>query len=179
MRKSLMHNYLALLLIGFTLFSCEDEPKNKALPFEDSKDYEATMILSHQEFLKKEKERINSFVEKSELPFKTTGTGLRYHIYEPSEGDTIKSKDFAYIAYTLTSLEGDTLYQSPKGKFQEFIVDYDNVESGLHEGIKKMRVGEKAFLILPAHLAHGISGDNAAITSQTTLLYNLHLVAKK
>ena len=113
------------------------------------------------------------------MSFEATGTGLRYHIYQTTSGDSIASKDFAIITYTLTSIEGDTLYQSPKGKFQEFIVDYDIVESGLHEGIKKMRVGEKAFFILPTHLAHGISGDNAAIPSQTTLLYNVHLVAKR
>ena len=113
------------------------------------------------------------------MPFSRTGTGLQFYIYQKSNGDSIKSKNVAFIAYTLTSLEGDTLYKSPEGKLQEFMVDYDNVESGLHEGIKKMRVGEKALFILPAHLAHGISGDNAAIPSQTTLLYNVHLVGKK
>ena len=173
-----MRNIL-LFVILFSLLACEDEPKKKSLPFEDAEDYETTMILSHQAFLKKEKEKIKSFIDSSGLSFQATGTGLRYHIYQTTSGDSILSKDFAYIAYTLTSIQGDTLYQSPKDKFQEFIVDYDNVESGLHEGIKKMRVGERAYFILPAHLAHGISGDNAAIPSQTTLLYNVHLVAKK
>ncbi|MFT6166809.1 MAG: FKBP-type peptidyl-prolyl cis-trans isomerase [Vicingaceae bacterium] len=165
------------MLIGFVV-ACADEPK-KVLPFEDSKDYKTTMILSHQEFLKKEKSRIKIFIDSLGLPFEATGTGLRYYIYQTNQGDSIQSKDFAFIIYVLTSLEGDTLYQSPHGKLQEFIVDYDNVESGLHEGIKRMRVGEKAYFILPAHLAHGISGDNAAISSQTTLVYNIHLVAKK
>lgn len=172
-----MRSLVLFILIGFVV-SCADEPK-KALPFEDSKDYKSTMILSHQEFLKKEKGRIKSFIDSLGLPFEATGTGLRYYIYQTNGGDSIRSKDFAFIAYVLTSLEGDTLYQSPEGKLQEFIVDYDNVESGLHEGIKRMRVGEKAYFILPAHLAHGISGDNAAISSQTTLVYNVHLVAKK
>ena len=171
-----MRNILLLGLL-FSLFACEDEPKKKAPLFEDYEDYETTMILSHQEFLKKEK--IKAFVDSSGLSFQSTGTGLKFHIYKSNEGDSIRSKDFAFIAYTLTSIEGDTLYQSPEGKFQEFIVDYDNVESGLHEGIKKMRVGEKAYFILPAHLAHGISGDNAAISSQTTLVYTVHLVGKK
>ncbi len=170
---------LLLLVVIIVAVSCGEQPKEKVLPFESSKDYETKMILSHQEFLKKEKNRISTFIDSIGEPFVSTGTGLRYYIYTTSEGDSIASKDFAFIAYTLTSLEGDTLYQSPKGSLQEFIVDYDNVESGLHEGIKRMRVGEKAYMILPAHLAHGISGDNAAIPSQTTLLYDIHLVAKK
>mgnify|MGYP006132964355 CR=1 FL=1 len=173
-----MRSLLLFILIGLA-FACVDRPKKKVIPFENSKDYETKMILSHQEFLKREKNRITSFIDSLGFPFESTGTGLRYFIYQTNEGDSIASRDFAFITYTLTSLEGDTLYQSPQRKFQEFIVDYDNVESGLHEGIKKMRVGEKAYFILPAHLAHGISGDNAAISSQTTLFYNIHLVAKR
>jgi FKBP-type peptidyl-prolyl cis-trans isomerase len=173
-----MRSLLLLVILG-ALGACENDPKKQAISFKNSKDYQSTMILSHKEFLKKEGLKINAFVDSVGLNFQSTGTGLRYYIYQPSQGDSIKSKEFAFISYVLTSLEGDTLYESPSGKLQEFMVDYDNVESGLHEGIKKMRVGEKALFILPAHLAHGISGDNAAISSQMTLLYNVHLVAKK
>ena len=144
-----MRSLVLFMLIGFAV-ACVDERK-KVLPFEDSKDYKMTMILSHQEFLKKEKSRIKIFIDSLGLPFEATGTGLRYSIYQSNAGDSIQSKDFVFIKYVLTSLEGDTLYQSPQGKLQEFIVDYDNVESGLHEGIKRMRVGEKAYFILPAH----------------------------
>lgn len=163
------------------LWACETE-KKKELPFSSKEEYEQTIIESHQAFLKKEKRRIDEFVTEMNrlgIQFKATGTGLRYGIYEESDGDSLKSGDFAYINYVLTNLEGDTIYQSPQGKIQEFAVDYDNVESGLHEGIKQLRVGEKAYLILPTHLAHGITGDQINIPPQTTLVYNLHLVAKK
>lgn len=174
-----------MLKINITIFlclillACEDEKKKTDLPFGSKIDYEKKMILSHQEFLKKEKQKIEKFIDSTGLTFENTGTGLRYHIYQPTDGDSIKTKNLALIAYCLTSIEGDTLYQSPKGKLQEFMVDYDMVETGLHEGIKKMKVGERAYLILPAHLAHGITGDQAAIPSQTTLLYDIHLVAKR
>ncbi|MBL4709782.1 MAG: FKBP-type peptidyl-prolyl cis-trans isomerase [Flavobacteriales bacterium] len=170
------------ITIGFliVLFACEEKKKKQLdLLFESKADYEKTMILSHKEFLKKEKVKIQKFVDSTKLEFKKTGTGLQYHIYQPSLGDSIKTKEIAFIAYCLTSIAGDTLYESPAGKLQEFMVDYDVVETGLHEGIKKMRVGEKAYLILPAHLAHGITGDQAAIPSQTTLVYDIHLVAKR
>ena len=174
-----MHKLLGLFLLFLSFLSCEDEPKKKEIPFVSGEEYNQMMILSHQEYLKKERYKINSFVDSTQIDFQKTGTGLRYYIYQKSNGDSIKSKEIAFITYALTSLEGDSLYSSPKGKLQEFMVDYDNVESGLHEGIKKMKVGEKALFILPAHLAHGVSGDNAAIPSQSTLLYNVHLVGKQ
>lgn len=179
MKQALQLKLVAVLVLSITLLACEDEPKKKQLPFDTQEDYESTMILSHQEFLKKEKGRINDYIDSVGFTFESTGTGLRYHVHQSTNGDTIGTREIAIIAYTLMSIEGDTLYQSPEGKLQEFMVDYDAVESGLHEGIKKMKVGEKAYLILPAHLAHGITGDQAAIPSQTTLLYDVHLVAKQ
>lgn len=159
--------------------ACDHEPKPKELPFSTQEEYEQTMILSHREFLKKEKAKIEDYIKKSEHQFEKTGTGLQYSIYEKAAGDAIKKGDAVIITYRLKSIEGEELYASPEGKYQEFVVDYDNVESGLHEGIKKMKVGEKAIFILPAHLAHGITGDQAAIPSQTTLVYDVFLAGKR
>lgn len=162
-----------------SLLSCEGKSKKDKLLFENQEDYEQTMIHSHQEFLKLEKQKIESFIDSSNLTFKATGTGLRFSIYELTEGENITTGDIAVVKYILKSLKGEVFYESPENRSQEFMVDYDNVESGLHEGIKQMRVGEKALFILPAHLAHGITGDQAAIPSQTTLVYDLHLLRKK
>ncbi len=171
-----------LVFIATLLFfsSCGETPEEKKMPFNSKTDYEETIIASHQLYLKKEAKKIQDFIDSIGMPFIKTGTGLRYHIYEQQqEGDSIYSGEVAVVDYFLSSLEGDTLYKTELSRLQEFAVDYEDIESGLHEGIKKMRVGEKAFLILPAHLGHGITGDQAAIPSQTTLVYNIHLVAKK
>ena len=66
-----------------------------------------------------------------------------------------------------------------KGQPQEFIVALDDVEAGLHEGIQKLAIGDKAIFILPAHLAHGVSGDQSAIPPQSPLVYDIELIAKK
>ena len=71
------------------------------------------------------------------------------------------------------------LYKTDTERSEHFAVDFDDVESGLHEGVKYMSVGDKAIFILPAHLAHGITGDQAAIPPQSTLVYDLHLLAKR
>lgn len=170
----------ALLVICFVLFSCKDEPKKKVeVDFKSEKEYQDLMILSHQEFLKKESEKIEGYIDSTKLPFIKTGTGLRYHVLNETEGDSIETGEIAIITYSLMSIDGDSLYQSPEGKFQEFMVGYDDVETGLHEGIQHLRVGEKAIFILPAHLGHGITGDQAAIPTQTTLVYHLYFAAKK
>lgn len=161
------------------LLACGSEKQRKDLPFKDKQEYEQTMIESHRAFLQIEKEKIQHYIDSLGIPFTATGTGLRYHIYETTIGDTVKTGDWAAVSYTLTSLSGDTLYKVEEGKKEEFAVDFDIAESGLHEGIKYMKIGERAIFILPAHLAHGITGDQEKIPPQTTLVYNLHLIAKR
>jgi FKBP-type peptidyl-prolyl cis-trans isomerase len=57
----------------------------------------------------------------------------------------------------------------------EFIVDKSNVETGVQEAIKLMKVGDRAKLIIPAHLAHGITGDMNKIPPISTLIVDLKL----
>mgnify|MGYP005851203637 CR=1 FL=1 len=168
-----------ILFILFILGCNHQEKKNKADPKADQ-DFRDKIIQSHQAFLEKENSRIDKYIDSLDLEFVKTGTGLRYFIKkEKPQGDTIKSGDHALITYQLMSLEGDTLYTSPEGHVQEFMVDFEDVERGLHEGIKYLKTGESAIFILPAHLAHGITGDQAAIGPQTTLVYHLTVVGKK
>lgn len=172
-------NY-SILLSLWMVFACQSEqPKQSNLPFKTKKEYEETIIASHQAFLKKESTKINEYIKDLGIDFTKTGTGLRYAITASSSGDSVKRGDVVMIKYVLTSIEGDSLYHTKEGQLQEFTVDYEDIESGLHEGIKKMKVGEEAILILPVHLGHGMTGDQAAIPSQTTLVYQLQLVAKR
>ena len=159
-------------------FSCVNEEKKK-LPFENKKEYESLMIRSHKAFLEKEKQKIDEYIEHSDLKFTKTGTGLRYCIYQKRNGDSLNTGDIAVIKYTLRLLDGDTLYETNASEVQEFAVDFDEVERGVHEGIKLMKVGESAQFILPAHLAHGVTGDQHAIPTQSTIVYDLTLVAKR
>ena len=58
----------------------------------------------------------------------------------------------------------------------EFLVEMDNIESGLHEAITYMHVGDKAFIILPHYLAHGLVGNLDKIPYFSPVLYNIHLL---
>ncbi len=59
----------------------------------------------------------------------------------------------------------------------DFLVEMDNVESGLHEAITYLKEGDKAFIILPYYLAHGLLGDNDKIPPLSPALYDIELIA--
>ena len=74
--------------------------------------------------------------------------------------------------YVVTKINGDTLYTT-QTKLDEFTVSNSEKESGLHEAIKLLKPGAKAIIVLPAHRAHGISGDMDKVPPFTTLIYNI------
>lgn len=161
---------------------CDSNPakEKQILPVKSKKDYQELMIESHKAYLKKEKKLLDQYTDSLPYEFIEKRSGLRYSIIETENApDSLQAGDIAVIHYTLTLLNGDTAYQTLRAKPHEFMVNMDNVEAGLHEGIQELALGDRAILILPAHLAHGITGDQAAIPYQSPVVYDLTLLAKK
>jgi FKBP-type peptidyl-prolyl cis-trans isomerase len=85
----------------------------------------------------------------------------------------------AVLLYKTWLIDGNLVYSSDTDGVKEFLIGKGGVESGLEEGILKMRVGEKARFILPAHLAFGLMGDENKIPPRTAIIYELELINLK
>jgi FKBP-type peptidyl-prolyl cis-trans isomerase FkpA len=131
----------------------------------------------NKEFAIEEELEINLFLaRKPEWKMSKTGTGLRYFIYQNGEGESAQVDDYVDVEYSITLLDGTECYATKKDEVEEFKVDKAQVESGIQEGVKLMREGDKAILIVPSHLAHGIVGDMSKIPPLSTLLVDIELV---
>jgi FKBP-type peptidyl-prolyl cis-trans isomerase FkpA len=102
---------------------------------------------------------------------------LQYWIYEPGEGAQVKENDLAAISYTITLLDGTVCYETTDANPKMVHVGHDNVETGLHEALQLMHVGDKARVILPSHLAFGLTGDSGKIPQNASVVYDLHLIS--
>lgn len=169
-----------ILTLSLVLLSCnEEEKKTSPLLKLPPKALKEELIKINKEFVENESMMIDEYVDSSAYEFEESGTGLRIAIYKKGGKDTAKAGMLAVVKYKISDLQGNLIYQSDKGETQSFLIGKDNVEQGLHEGIQKMTVGSKAIIVLPSHLAHGLSGDNAEIPPQTALVYDIELVELK
>ena len=73
-------------------------------------------------------------------------------------------------------LDGSECYRTNADEMEVFEIDHADIESGLHEGIKYMHVGDFAKLIIPSHLAHGLVGDLDKVPPMSTLVVDIHLI---
>lgn len=171
----LILSFLYVTTINFV--SCDNiSNKENQSQLIDKKDLQETLIEANIEFLAQESNAIDNYVTNNNLNVIKTGTGLRYQIFSPGDGDFVKKGDLITIDYKLESLKGDLIYSSENDGFKSFVVGRGGVESGLEEAVLKMKKNSEAIFILPSHLAHGYVGDGDRITYRTVLVYKVKVI---
>ncbi len=164
-----------LVFLIFTgLVSCRGERK-KAEKIDWSKDHSVDF---NQEVNEREQLQINLFLAHHYyLKMEQTSSGLRYMIFQKSsEGELAKEGQLATMRVKIELLDGRVCDETPLGKTETLVIDKSDKESGVHEALKLMRKGERAKLILPSYLGHGLLGDRTKIPPQAVLYIDLELI---
>lgn len=135
------------------------------------------LIKNHQSMMRDESTEINSYVERHKLNVVTTQTGLRYYIYKKGTGTTlVANDDYVSLNYNVSLLDGSQVYSSDSTGALDFQVGKSEIASGLQEGIKFMKLGDKAIFIVPSHLAYGLSGDGDKIKLYEAIVIDAELI---
>ncbi len=135
------------------------------------------MLKENRDAVKLEDHDIDLFAKRIGLDLTPTGRGVRYHLLRDVEGPNAMTGQWAKVNYRLELINGDSAYATAAGKPESFLIDRDNVESGLHEAIQLMSPGDSALIVIPSYRAHGLAGDQERIPMRSTLVYRLGLVA--
>jgi FKBP-type peptidyl-prolyl cis-trans isomerase len=176
----LFRRILYLLLTLIVISSCElgDEENKTKLKDQETSANEA-LEKANKYLIRTEKEDIENYIRRHQLEMEETGSGLRYMFFEKGNGIKAETGKTVVLKYNLKLLTGDLIYSSEEDGPKIFKIGKGNVESGLEEALHYLRVGDKVKLILPAHLAYGLLGDNNKIPPRSTLVYNIEVVEIK
>lgn len=162
-------------LLSVLFFSCGNDtppPKKETDPAK----FKGALEKVNKYEVEKEKDEIDQYITRHNWAMVKSGTGLRYMIIEKGNGAKPVSGNQVKVNYTISLLDGTVCYSSDKDGAYEFSVEGDAIESGLHEAVQLMHVGEKAKFILPSYLAHGVHGDDEKIPPLSALVVDLQLV---
>ncbi len=127
------------------------------------------------------KNKIN-VTEKVEL--KSTSTGyinyLRYIRVKDGSADVITGK-IAKLKYTGRLLNGFVFDEniSRTDSLNYTIGGNNSLVQGFAAGVAKMKLGEKATFIIPSGLGYGRTGSGNKIPGETTLIFDVEMVALK
>ncbi len=175
-----MINYLLLFFPLTLLFSCAGSPPPPKSPFIDDKRLKDRIEEMQKPALVMENDEISTYIKQHQLNMQLSGAGLRYLVLKPNpKGKSILTKDLVKMNYSISLLNGQPCYSSKEEGPKSFLVDHDRIESGIHQGIKLLREGEKALFIVPSHLAYGLVGDSKKIPPKAALVYEVEVLEVK
>ena len=174
-----MRFILILIVAGVLLGGCHNNNSDNAEKEISPSKMKEPLIQLNKQDIETEEKQIADFVSRYGWKMEETGTGLRYLIYQKGNGPKSAKGKLVSIAFTISLLNGTICYSSDEEGEKEFVLGLNQVESGLEEGIMRMRVGDKAKFILPSHLAHGLIGDLNKIPQKVTLVYDVELLSIK
>lgn len=151
----------------------KDEKKNVKV---DKEALKRQFIEANKLLAKKEADDMDVYARQHKMNFVNTDLGLRYYVYQPSEkGDSIRDNDQIKIDFTVSLLDGTECYSSKESGAKTFVVGAEDIESGIHKGVKFLKKGDKALILIPSHLAHGLLGDMNKIPPQMPIVYDIQI----
>lgn len=123
--------------------------------------------------LRSEDEQIEDYIKENKLSIdEKTSTGLRYiSITKNSTGVAMNKGRAATVKYIGTFLSGKTF---DSGQF-DTVIGEGSLIKGFDEALLKMRVGEKAKVIIPSSIGYGAKGSGT-ILPYTPLVFEIEIV---
>jgi FKBP-type peptidyl-prolyl cis-trans isomerase FkpA len=165
-----------VIIIFVVIASCKskNEPEQVRMTEQEMND---RLANANKNRVKKESEEIEEFIKQRQFKTESTGTGLRIEIYERAKnGVPPVEHEEVQIACKIFLLDGTLCYETDPTDPVAFRLGEGMHIRGLEEGIMKMIAGESARLIIPNHLAYGLSGDQDKIPPGAALYIDVTLL---
>ncbi len=170
---------ISFLVVLSSMSSCNRDTQQHPEKVENPEQFNDQLVNVNKTMVENESIEIENYIKRHKWDMQRTGTGLRYLIYQQGSGEAATTGKIAVLKYTVNLLDGKECYSSENTGPKEFMIGKGGVESGLEEGIKLLKVGDKAKFIFPPHLAHGLTGDDDKIPARATLVYDVELIQLK
>ncbi len=168
------------VILGLVMLSCKNDSENDDEKSFDQSKVKEQFIKANKQVVVKESDEMDYYQKSHQMDFIKTKSGIRYFVYKASaKGDSIKDGDIIKINYTISLLSGTECYSSKTDGPKEFKVGMENIEDGLHKAVLYLKSGDKALIMIPSHLAHGLLGDSKKIPPQSPIVYDIEILSSK
>ncbi len=161
--------FAILLSAGMLWVGCQRDKKSRST----QRVSREQLIAVNRMLVSRDSARIATYVKENNLSLHILPTGLWMNIDSLGSGEIAQKGQIIVLDYTLSLLDGTVCYQSSVLGAKRFLIGQGGVEIGLEEAVLHLRKGDRATLILPPHLAHGLVGDDDKIASRAIIRYDL------
>jgi len=116
---------------------------------------------------------IKSYIDSVHWQMTESNTGIFYELFQQGLTDTIQTGEIVEVQYKVAMLEIPSFKTIISEGNKTVHVDNDVSESGVHQALKMMCIGDSGIFIFPSHLAYGLTGIKDQVQPNTPLLYSI------
>jgi FKBP-type peptidyl-prolyl cis-trans isomerase FkpA len=164
--------YLSSFFLLLLITSCISNPDKGSQVSKPGKDEMADL---NRYFIKKDKERIQNYIERKNLNMTESSTGLWYQIIKEGEGNRFTDNSKIIMEYECSLLDGTGCYSSKTLGPKEIMLGRSDLEPGMNEGLRLLKPGAEAIFIIPPFLGYGLVGDRKMIPSRAIIVYYVNI----
>ncbi|AOW19968.1 gliding motility-associated peptidyl-prolyl isomerase GldI [Urechidicola croceus] len=176
-----MKNSLYLVFLLLTLISCLEPTPRKPISHKSDTFIEES-IERNKKINEIQKSAIEYYIaQDSTNNYFTSENGFWYKYIQQEVEDVEMPKvgDEVIFEYEILDLNDVVIY--PKETFGQvnYLIDKEDITSGLQNGLKLMREGEEVQFLFPSFKAFGYTGDQVKIGINQPLIYKVQLLKIK
>lgn len=167
--------FISLIVL---VVSCgpDNKPRHQQVKEFNADSVKKQFIKANQQVVQKESDEMDYYEKTHQMKFVKTISGVRYFVYSPSaKGDSIRDSSRVSLEYKISLLDGTECYSSKKDGRKEIVVGFEDIESGVQKALLYFKRGDKALVLIPSHLAHGLLGDLKKIPPQMPIVYDIEI----
>ncbi|NSW94416.1 MAG: FKBP-type peptidyl-prolyl cis-trans isomerase [Bacteroidales bacterium] len=168
---------IVLLFLFFVLLattsSCNGRPEQTGTMKKPGSDEMAELNAF---LVQKDRERIENYILRKNLKMSETETGLWYSVIKEGNGEYLTDNDLIVLEYECSLLDGTICYSSDESGPKEIVIGKTKIEQGLDQGLRMLKRGSEAILIIPPFLGYGFVGDGGKIPPRSIIVYKIKIL---
>ena len=163
---------LTLFALALILFACKHPEARQPVSVKTGT-FIDNSVERNKKLNAKEQASIEKLMKQQPENYIASENGFWYFYNNKVASDSLKTPDFGdqiTYNYTVKALNGTVIYSSEELKTQTYIMDQQELFTGLREGLKLMKAGETITFLFPSQKAYGYYGDAKKIFRNTPII---------
>ncbi|KQC28571.1 gliding motility-associated peptidyl-prolyl isomerase GldI [Flagellimonas eckloniae] len=166
-----------LLFVAFLLINCGGPEPRKPVKVKSGSFFKES-VERNKALLVKEEALIQELIKKDTLhTYLASPSGFWYYFETKNDTATYqpKTNDQILFSYNALTLDNDTIYSMKDIGPTSYVVDKEQLFSGLQNAVKLLKISERATFLFPSLQAYGYHGDGNSIGPRTPLKSTIEL----
>lgn len=165
-------NKLLTITLVLLVFSCKTPEARRPVSVKSGSFIDVS-VERNKKLNAKEQALLENLMAQDQKEYIASESGFWYYYNNKVENDTLKTPVFGDIInynYNVKSINGQIVYSTKDIKTQTYVMDKEELFTGLREGLKLMKTGETVTFLFPSQKAYGYYGDENKIGSSVPLI---------